>query len=79
MAKVQIDESLFVDLIKYHVGGIQTPEISKRIEMAINAKLDAIRRRDLYTKSKTGDTSEDRETARKAYLDTVGIRSDFRW
>lgn len=80
MAKsVQIDESTFADLLKYHLGGIHTPEIADRIEKALTTKLEAMHRRDLYTKSKTGDTAEDRETARKAYLDTVGIHSNFRW
>lgn len=79
MAKYQIPEALLADLIKFHLCGIHTPEITDRIEKALTAKLDALHRRDLYTKSKIGDTAEDRETARKAYLDTVGIRSDFRW
>lgn len=35
--------------------------------------------RELYTKSKTAPTEEEREKARQEYLDTRGIQADFRW
>lgn len=35
--------------------------------------------RELYTKSKTAPTEEEREKARQAYLDRRGILADFRW
>ena len=50
---IQIPESLFVALMKYHVLGIEDaiPEIQKGLEQ----KYEAMLRRELYTKSKTGE------------------------
>ena len=74
---VQIPESLFVELMKYHVLGIEDvlPEIQKGLEQ----KYETMMRRELYTKSKTAETEAEREEARKAYLDRVGMHQDFRW
>ena len=74
---IQIPESLFVELMKYHVLGIEDclPEIQKGLEQ----KYEAMMRRELYTKSKTAKTQAEREEARKAYLDKVGMHRDFRW
>ena len=51
------------------------PEIKKGLEQ----KYEAIIRRELYTKSKTAETEAEREEARKAYLDKVGVHPNFRW
>ena len=77
MKMVQIPESLFVALMKFHVLGIEDclPEIKTGLEQ----KYEAMMRRELYTKSKTAKTQEEREEARKAYLDKVGMLRDFRW
>ena len=42
-------------------------------------KLEAMIRRDSYTKYKTAPTEEEREKARQEYLDKVGMHRDFRW
>lgn len=77
MKMIQIPESLFVELMKFHVLGIEDslPEIKKGLEQ----KYEAIIRRELYTKSKTAETEAEREEARKAYLDKVGVHPNFRW
>lgn len=77
MKMIQIPESLFVALMKFHVLGIEDvlPEIQKGLEQ----KYEAMMRRELYTKSKTAETEAEREEARKAYLDRVGMHRDFRW
>ncbi len=64
-------------LIKYHLLGVDdfVPDIKKGLE----EKLEALVRRELYTKYKTAKTEEEREQARKEYLDKVGIQKDFRW
>ena len=74
---VQIPDRLFVALVKFHVLGIYDclPEIKNGLEQ----KLDAMMRRELYTKSKTAKTEAEREEARQAYLDKVGMQRDFRW
>lgn len=77
MKMIQIPESLFVALMKYHVLEIEDalPEIQKGLEQ----KYEAMLRRELYTKSKTAGTEAEREEARKAYLDKVGMQQNFRW
>ncbi len=77
MKMIQIPESLFVELMKFHVLGLEDslPEIKKGLEQ----KYEAIIRRELYTKSKTAETEAEREEARKAYLDKVGVHPNFRW
>ena len=77
MKMIQIPESLFVELMEYHVLGIEDslPEIKTGLEQ----KFEAMMRRELYTKSKIAETQAEREEARKAYLDKVGMHRDFRW
>ena len=77
MKMIQIPESLFVELMKYHVLGIE--ESLPKIKTGLEQKYEAMMRRELYTKSKTAKTQAEREEARKAYLDKVGMHRDFRW
>ena len=77
MKNIQISEELFLALLKYHLVEIYDalPEIKKGLE----DKLEAMVRRDLYTKYKTAPTEEEREKARQEYLEKVGMHRDFRW
>ena len=77
MKNIQISEELFFALLKYHFVEIDDalPEIKKGLE----DKLEAMVRRDLYTKYKPAPTEEEREKARQEYLDKVGMHRDFRW
>lgn len=79
MKTVQIPESLFLDLCKEFLLDFSDPEQKLRIRKGLQEKLDALARRQLYTDSKTAPTAADREKARQAYLDAVGIHQDFRW
>ena len=51
------------------------PEIKKGLE----EKMEAMVRRDLYTKYKTAPTEEERQKARQEYLEKVGMHRSFRW
>ena len=51
------------------------PEIKKGLE----EKMEAMVRRDLYTKYKTAPTEEEREKYRQEYLEKKGIPESFRW
>ena len=51
------------------------PEIKKGLE----EKMEAMVRRDLYTKYKTAPTEEEREKSRQEYLERKGIPENFRW
>lgn len=76
---VQIDTTLLYDLFDYFLRGYQDEDTERAITDALTAKLDALIRHDLYTKSKTADTPQEREAARQAYLDAVGMRQSYRW
>lgn len=77
MRNVQVPYELFVALLRYHLmsDGDYTDEICKGLEQ----KLDSLVRHELYAKYKTAPTAEERETARKEYLDRKGVLDSFRW
>lgn len=75
--QIQIPETLFVSMVKYFVGG-KADEFDF-ILSGINDKIDRAIEHDLYTKSKVAPTEEEREKARKEYLDRKGIPNSFRW
>ena len=77
MKNVQISEDLFFLLVKYHLADID--EVLPEIKKALENKLEMLVRRDLYTKYKTATAESEREEARKAYLDKVGMHQNFRW
>ena len=47
--------------------------------LGLEKKLDAMVMRELYTKYKTAPTEEEKEKARKEYLDRRGVPESFRW
>ena len=77
MKNVQISQELFTALIKYHLLDTKTEQDLIRRELT--AKLEAIEKRNTYTQYKSARTEEERENARKNYLDQVGMNDDFRW
>lgn len=60
MKSVQIPEDLFCDLFLYHVIGIDEP--GARIKAALEQKMEALKRHDLYTSTGLPKT---KPTARK--------------
>ena len=52
---------------------------SDEICKGLEEKMDHLVNRQLYTQSKTAATEEEREKARKGYLDKKGIQENFRW
>ena len=77
MKNVQIPYELFFQLMKYHLMEDESCEadICRGMEM----KLDALVMHELYTKLKMEVTEEEREKARKEYLDRRGVLDSFRW
>ena len=71
MKNVQIPQELFMKLLRYHL----LDDEKKGLEQKMNIMVE----RELYTKSKTALTEEEREKARQEYLDRRGILADFRW
>ena len=74
---VTIPEELFIDLVKYFFADIRWDE--DRIRSRLQEKLEAMVKRELYTRYKTAGTPEERVKARQEYLEKVGIPENFRW
>ena len=66
-----------MELVKFHL--LDMEENLPSIKQGLEAKLDSLVMRDLYTTFKTAPTEEEREKARQEYLDKCGMHEDFRW
>ena len=77
LKNIQISEELFFALLKYHL--VEIDDVSPQIKKGLEEKLEAMVRRDLYTKYKTAPTEEEREMARQEYLEKGGMHRNFRW
>lgn len=77
MKNVQISSQLFFNLIRFHL--LEMDEVLPEINKDLEQKIEALARRELYTKYKTAPTEEEREKARQEYLDKVGMHRNFRW
>lgn len=77
MKNVQISSQLFFNLIRFHL--LEMDEVLPEINKDLEQKIEALAKRELYTKYKTAPTEEEREKARQEYLDKVGMHRDFRW
>lgn len=81
---IQIPESLFFDLCRYHLlpdlDDLDADELSQAIQAGLQEKLEAMQRRAAYSAYKDkSQPPEAREAARQAYLDLVGMLPGFRW
>ena len=76
--QVQIPQKALISLLRYFLIK-KNEEDEKIIIKALEDKLEAITRHELYTQSKVNPSEEEREKARQEYLDRVGILKDFRW
>lgn len=76
MSTVQIPLELFKQLYSYFETGEGDPDA---IRKELENKLDSMINRQLYSQSKTSPSPEEREKARREYLDRKGINPDFRW
>ena len=84
MKQVQIPQELFVKLIRYFFCDEfefdeDLAEVEREIKSDIRKKLDKISMRGYYTAYKTAPTEQEREEARKKYLDERGVPESFRW
>ena len=77
MGNVQISQELFMQLIRFHL--VEDESCEKEIKQGLEKKLDKMVMRDLYGKFKTAPTEEERERAKKEYLDRRGVPESFRW
>ena len=77
MKNVQISQELFIALMRYFL--LKQEELYPEIKKGLEKKLDALVMRELYTKYKTAPSEEEREKARREYLDKRGVSESFRW
>lgn len=66
-----------MQLLRFHL--MEDADCETEIKQELEKKLDKMVMRDLYGKSKTAPTEEEREQARKEYLDRRGVPESFRW
>ena len=77
MENIQIPQELFMKLLRYHL--LDDDSCTEDVKKGLEQKMKTMVERELYTKSKTAPTEEEREKARQEYLDRRGIQADFRW
>lgn len=82
MNSVQIPNDLWKALITYfmrsHLEDWEAEQLKREIQKGLQSKLDSLLRRQLFTRYKRAATPEERESARIAYLDEIGMRENFR-
>lgn len=78
LKQIQIDFDLFCDLYAYFYENHKDFDPSSDIWYRIEDKMDKVVARELFTKYKRAATPEEREAARKKYLDYRGISKSFR-
>ena len=74
---VQIPYELFLQLLQYFL--MDNYDGEEKIRLGLEKKLDARVNREMYSKSKTTPTEEEREKFRQEYLDRKGVQESFRW
>lgn len=74
---VMISQQLFFDLIKFFK--FDQEELRAGIDKQLTIKLEKLVNHDLYTQYLTATSDEEREQARKQYLDNKGIPEAFRY
>ena len=79
MPNIQIPEELFINLVKWHLCDLKDDETHNAIVKGLESKSQAIINRQLYTAAKKSNTEEERQKARKEYLDRKGITDSFRY
>lgn len=77
MKNIQIPQELFIRLIRFHLFDMD--EDADLIKKGLEDKMERLARHEIYSKSKTASSEEEKEKARQEYLDRVGMHQDFRW
>ena len=77
MKNVIIPYELFSYLVDYHLNGEEYLE--EEIRDGLEEKLEAMQRRELYSRYKIAPDEAQREEARQEYLDSRGVPASYRW
>ena len=73
---IQIDDTLWADLARYHLLEDPDPALPIRIRAALTQKVEAMARRQAYTAYRTATTPEDKEQALGKYLQRTLSNND---
>ena len=76
--QVQIDEDLFLDLLRFFGDDCSDVHLQESINVALSDKVDKLIARKLFSEYKQAPTPEQREEARQRYLDHAQISPAFR-
>jgi hypothetical protein len=84
--QITLPAEFFITAVKLHTAlNDVEPDVGvvyahhARLGQLIDDKISAMNRREAYSASKSAESPEEREAARKKYLDMVGIPESFRW
>lgn len=78
--QIQVPELLYNQMAAYClIEDMRTPELLEQIKKGVYDKLDRKTNHEIYTRYKTAATEEQREKARKEYLNRIGLSEDFQW
>ena len=77
MKNVSIPYELFSYLVDYHLKDEDCFE--EEIRDGLEEKLEAMQRREFYSRYKTAPDEAQREEARQEYLDSRGVPASYRW
>lgn len=76
--RLEMEWSQFIELMMFSLENQDVPEM-RRLSTLIENKVRSMTEHDLYTTYKTATSEEEKEKARKEYLESRGIPSSFRW
>ena len=78
---VSIPQDLWLDIFYFMMIELDDGNTARvpRIRRGITDKLERMIEHDLYTEYKTATSDQQKEEARKKYLEAKGIPADFRW
>jgi len=74
---IQIEAELFIELLNYFSDTESNAFMSDEIQKKLSEKLEKLINRELFTKYKRASTPEEREQARREYLEQRGIHKDW--
>ncbi len=77
--QIQIPQELFIALIQYFALDEPTKEQHEYIRQQLDNKLNRMIEHDLYSTYKNASSPEQKEKARREYLESKGIPQNFRW
>jgi hypothetical protein len=77
--QIQINSELFYGLYRLIVLEEQNEELYQQAKQQLETKFTKLLNHELYSQFRTATSADEREQARKDYLESIGIHKDFQW